>query len=209
MHISLIITLLLISFHISVQAISPSDIIQKHFINDEKIATSALMLGYTNIFEDMLRENLFDPSYDDNFAIRFASMYGYTETVKILLSDYRVDPSSRNNEAISKAIIGSYYEIVKLLLRDFRVDPTLDNYKCIREAAINYNKRIFNMIIGNKKVNLRELLTLSIKTENPFLVMALLKSGRVKFNGVKGRRIIICSEHERSEISRIIMHYDV
>ena len=69
-------------------------------------------------------DSSFDPSAEDNHAIKKASKNGHNDLVKILLQDNRVDPSAENNCAISSASRNGHNEVVKLLLQDQRVDPS-------------------------------------------------------------------------------------
>src|SRR5689334_3484341 len=56
---------------------------------------------------------IFDPSCDNNFAIRFASEYGLHRAVKILLRDRRVNPAAANDYAVRWASVGGHTEVVK------------------------------------------------------------------------------------------------
>ena len=73
-----------------------------------------------------------DPSYVNNYAIRWASYYGHIEVVELLLKDSRVDPSDCNNTAILWASSNGHKEVVELLLKDSRVDPSDDDNLAIR-----------------------------------------------------------------------------
>ena len=83
----------------------------------------------------ILSMDVFDPTADNNRAIRWASENGHVEVVKILLSDKRVDPTAGDNRAIQWASGNGHVEVVKILLSDKRVDPTADNNLAIRRAS--------------------------------------------------------------------------
>ena len=63
----------------------------------------------------ILSMDVFDPTADDNAAIRVASANGHVEVVKILLSDKRVVPSADDNAAIRWASANGHVEVVKIL----------------------------------------------------------------------------------------------
>jgi len=63
----------------------------------------------------ILSMDVFDPTADNNRAIRWASENGHVEVVKILLSDKRVDPTADNNLAIRRASEKGHVEVVKIL----------------------------------------------------------------------------------------------
>ena len=69
----------------------------------------------------------YDPSADDNWAIRLASYSGHLEVVKELLKDKRVDPSADDNWAISWASYSGHLEVVKELLKDKKVRKNLSS----------------------------------------------------------------------------------
>jgi hypothetical protein len=56
-----------------------------------------------NIIRSLLADGTFDPSINDNKAIRWACENGHAEVVKLLLADSRVDPSIDDNRVIKLA----------------------------------------------------------------------------------------------------------
>jgi len=54
----------------------------------------------------------FDPSANENYAIRIASEYGHADVVNVLLADSRVNPSARDNYAIGMASLFGRTEVV-------------------------------------------------------------------------------------------------
>ena len=79
--------------------------------------------GDLNLVNILINAN-FDPSADDNYAIRKASEKGHLNVVNRLLEDDRVDPSARDNYAIRTASGNGHLNVVNRLLKDDRVDPS-------------------------------------------------------------------------------------
>jgi len=93
-----------------------------------------------------------DPSVDDNFAIKSACDKGHLEIVKLLLQDERVDPSAGGNSALRWASNYGYIKIVKLLLQDERVDPNAEFSCAIRWAIQNNHKEIVKLLMRDKRL---------------------------------------------------------
>lgn len=173
----------------------------------EEKATIALMEGYRNIFISMYRQNLFDPSYDNNFFLRFAAMYAYNDIVEMLLMDHRVDPSAKNNEALYEACISGYRDITRMLINDYRVNPAFQDYKCLKTALKYKHELIFRDIILNRRFDLKEFYKYALETQNIVLLKGLLKTKRIKFSGLNGYKTIVCTEEERKLINRLVGEY--
>jgi len=90
---------------------------------------------------DMLKILLFnpkfDPSIDNNLAIKYACKCGHDKAVEILLTDPRVDPSVDNNYSIRKASKHGHIKVIKLLLADQRVDPSTNNNEAYKYVVNN------------------------------------------------------------------------
>jgi ankyrin repeat protein len=56
--------------------------------------------GHVDVVDCLLRHAMFDPSADDNRAIRLAAEHGHLAVVERLLQDARVDPSAYDNYAV-------------------------------------------------------------------------------------------------------------
>jgi len=106
----------------------------KNVLKYEKDFYETIKLNYVEILTGLIKEG-FDPSADDNYAIKYASENGHLEVVKLLLQDPRVDPID-NNYAIQVASKNSHSEVVKLLLQDPRVKTSLP-----KEHLIKYQKQ--------------------------------------------------------------------
>ena len=72
------------------------------------------------------------PSYDGQWAVRWASRLGHVELVELLLRDERVDPSADSQGAVRWASEYGHLAVVERLLRDARVDPSVRNQSTIR-----------------------------------------------------------------------------
>lgn len=116
---------------------------------------SALKSGKFDLVISLIQSGEIDPSFDDNFLIKFCSKKGYAELVKECLK-HEVNPSVQNNYAIREACRNGYADIVKMLLEyspplshlDWLVDPNVDDNYCICVASKLRRKdvvRIFNV----------------------------------------------------------------
>ncbi len=110
--------------------------------------------GFFHFISKILTQDItFDPSFEDNKAIRLASEKGFIEIVKLLLKDERVDPSAQNNYAIRRAIENGYIDIVKLLLQDNRVDPSDNDNAAIQSASYFGKFNVTKLLLKDKRVN--------------------------------------------------------
>ena len=88
-------------------------------------------------FESFIKDPMFNPSFDDNYAIEKTVIYDNTDMLKLLLKDERVDPSALNNSAFNWAYDLNNQQICELLWSHKLIKKTLKN-DCL-EA---YNKFI-------------------------------------------------------------------
>jgi hypothetical protein len=66
-------------------------------VNDALL--SAVRNGHVDVVDCLLRHAMFDPSADDNCAIKLAAECGHVAVVERLLQDERVNPSAGDNYA--------------------------------------------------------------------------------------------------------------
>lgn len=95
-------------------------------------AVPTYFIGTGNKFRALrilLEDPRFDPSIQDNVAIKEASRYGYLETMRVLLEDKRVDPSAEDNKAVISAYDHGHLDAVRLLLTDPRVTTKLQQMR--------------------------------------------------------------------------------
>ncbi len=126
----------------------------------ETIFTTACGEGKIHFVNKLLIQDItFDPSFQDNIAIRIGSSYektnreGFIDIVKRLLQDKRVDPSDDNNYAIKAASGKGFSDIVKFLLQDKRVDPSDDNNFAIEVASERGFTDIVELLLQDNRVD--------------------------------------------------------
>ena len=108
----------------------------------EEAFFTAIERNKPNVVEHILKcYPSFDPSFDDNFAILYASEKGNVKVVKTLLANPRVDPSADNNVAIRFASFYGHSQVVKILLADPKVNSSVYNNETIDDAPSRKNSR--------------------------------------------------------------------
>ena len=103
----------------------------------------------------LLADDRIDPSFNNNFAIQFASEHGRTDIVKLLLGDKRIDPAANNNYAIQHALENNHMEIFYLLKETYK-NNAKENY--ITEKS---GKTFMENIIHIEKTNNQYVFCLS------------------------------------------------
>jgi ankyrin repeat protein len=90
------------------------------------------------MIETLIHKHGFDPSFNDNAAIKFVSEKGVADVAAFLLSDPRVDPTVNENKPINLAIIKNHPDVVRVLLADplQRVVPDNDMLQVVIEKNI-------------------------------------------------------------------------
>ncbi len=121
-----------------------------------KAILNSVEKGNVSFYKKWMNYPGWNPSYDDNYAIRRASANGHVELVKLLLDDKRVSPSDRFNEAIRYAARSGHATVVKLLLEDLRVDPSDEENDAIRVAATNDHTRVVRILLADNRLKLPE-----------------------------------------------------
>lgn len=93
-----------------------------------------------------------DPSYDNNFLIKYLSMDNDSaDIIKLLLNDPRVDPQVDDNYPIRKSIELNCKNVVKILLSDDRVNPFLD-IGVIETIIINENIEMGIILLNDHRI---------------------------------------------------------
>jgi ankyrin repeat protein len=116
---------------------------KKSYLQENPIGIAA-EYGHFEITELLLKYKAFNPSKNNNWAIRYAAKNGHTNIVSILLKDKRVNPTDNKNWAIRSAFCNTEYNngnyIVDLLWKDKRVKKTLkkDDIDCYNELNNKY-----------------------------------------------------------------------
>jgi hypothetical protein len=120
---------------------------------DDDALWRAAQNGHVDVVDCLLRHAMFDPSADDNRAIKVAAMNGHLVVVERLLRDERVDPSADNNEAIRAAAHFGHLTVVDWLLQDLRVDPSADDNYAVRWAACWGHLAVVERLLQDKRVD--------------------------------------------------------
>ena len=187
-------------------------------LNDWK---EVIAVGIPKFVKKMIEKG-FDPSVNDNFAIRFASQNGHTKVVKVLLDDPRVDPSADNNWAIRFASENGHIEVVKLLLErsifniGFRsaamVDPSAKNNYAIRWASSNGHCEVVKLLLNNPKVNPSVDDNCAIRFASQFghtkVVKVLLDDPRVDPSDDNNYAILMASENGHTKVVKLLLKDD-
>lgn len=152
------------------------EILQNELINLEQFGTIMFQFCSWKRLDDelifILKRKEFDPSKDNNLAIRMASKYGRSKIVYILLKDSRIDPTVNNCFTLYSATYFGHLRVVQLLLRDKRVDPTIGSNAPLRIAIKNNQPKIVNLFLSDRRVkntiNYGELEKWIIEAKIPF-----------------------------------------
>jgi ankyrin repeat protein len=110
------------------------------------------MVGDTRHVLELLESGQLDPSFDNNFAIRFASQNGHTDIVKALLKHPKVDPAACSNHSIQRAAHGGHLDIVRLLSHHPRINRFALN-DALQQAASCGNKEIVEYLLQLPEVD--------------------------------------------------------
>jgi len=125
----------------------------------------------------------FDPSINENSAIRWAARNGKMEALVGLLRDERVDPSQGGDKAIRWACWNGHTEVVKVLLRDSRVNPSANDNYSIRVASQHGWVDVVRELMRDERVDPSALnnVAIHVASSNGHLetVRELLKDSRV------------------------------
>ncbi|KAJ3256854.1 hypothetical protein HK103_005098 [Boothiomyces macroporosus] len=122
-------------------------------LNISDIRERSVFLGYTRIYEYLLRNMEINPANSDNYDFRIACHKGYTDLVELLLADSRTDPSADSNYAIRFSSLHGHVKVVELLLNDSRVDPSDSNNQAICMAAEFGRHKVVELLLRHPKVD--------------------------------------------------------
>jgi len=133
------------------------------------------------VFELIVADDRFDPSYLNDRLIRWSASNGHSELVNMLMQDNRVDPSAINNAALEGAIVYEHNDIVRMLLRDSRVREKLDDRMKSFEVVqkyINENQMggLGNILKPKSQDEVKQA-ALEIKDPDELLRIAVTKIG--------------------------------
>lgn len=132
------------------------EILKNELINLERFGTIIFQFCSWKRLNDelvfILKRKEFDPSRDNNLAIRVASRYGRSKIVYMLLKDSRVDPTVNNCFALYSATYFRHLRVVQLLLKDGRSDPTIGSNAPLRIAIKGNQPKIVNLFLSDRRV---------------------------------------------------------
>jgi ankyrin repeat protein len=109
--------------------------------------------GHVDVVDCLLRHAMFDPSADNNRAIRLAAENGHLAVVERLLRDERVDPSARDNFVVRWAAENGHLAVVDRLLQDKRVDPSANDNVAVGLAAKNGHLAVVERLLQDERVD--------------------------------------------------------
>ena len=104
------------------------------------------------ILQKLIHEHGFDPSFNDDAVLKFASQKGIVDVVKVLLSDERMDLTANGNNALMLAITKNHENVGNVLLNDplHRVVPTNDTlYLAIKHNSLT----IVHVLLADPRVD--------------------------------------------------------
>jgi len=101
----------------------------------------------------LLKDPRPDPSFDENYLIRYVSEQGNHEITRILLDDPRVDPSAKENTAIRVAARKGHLAIVEELLAHDLVDPSDMKDEALINAASKGHIKVVRILCQDKRVD--------------------------------------------------------
>jgi hypothetical protein len=141
--------------------------------------------GHIDVVDYLLRYEMvmFDPSADDNRAIRLAAMNGHIAVIERLLQDERVDPSDDDNCAVGWAAASGHLAVVERLLQDVRVDPSASDNEAVASAAVRGHLAVVERLLQDERVdpsaNDNEAIGLAAERGHLSVVDRLLEDDRV------------------------------
>ena len=157
----------------------------------EKLFEESIKREMHHTMKIIITCGMFDPSFNNNHVIKYASRNGHEKVVKLLLFDGRVDrsslivdPSANANYAIRLASKNGHEKVVKLLLSDERVDPSANYNFAIRFASQNGHEKVVELLLSDKRVDPSASNNYAIKRARQFghekVVELLLSDKRVR-----------------------------
>lgn len=97
----------------------------------------------------LLQERRVDPSFRDNYPMRWAAKNGFLEIVDLLLRHEKASPVDQGESALYLASQNGHYAVVQRLLQDPRVDPNNERFPPIAAAAHKNHIDVFQLLLDN------------------------------------------------------------
>ncbi|KAJ3226443.1 hypothetical protein HDU81_007323 [Chytriomyces hyalinus] len=114
----------------------------------------AALHGQWNVVQVLLAENNFDPSHNDNYALKKAAERGHTRVVELLLQTDGVDPTAGDNYALLWSVWNGHADVVKLLLAHPAVNPNMiTEHDLIGRAVEKQYDDVLEVLIEDGRCN--------------------------------------------------------
>lgn len=165
----------------------------------------------------LLKDPRFDPSSNDNYAIRHTCKRNYVELTDILLKHKKIDPTIMENNPIRNASKNGHIAVVKLLLLDSRVNPADKNNFAIRFAMSSNHIEVVKFLIP--KVDISKITDdkIRLQIENIVFQMKLEEQVHIlsqnKIEEPKNKQItsvnILSREEAVIEITRLMKNFQI
>ena len=114
-------------------------------VETEYSIINAITENNVKVLKLLLKDERFDPAFNNNYPIRLATKLNLKKCTYELLKNNKVDPSF-NNETLSHAIKNNNPVILKLLLKDKRINPSVDNNSALHYAEKHGYKKIQHIL---------------------------------------------------------------
>ena len=114
---------------------------------------AALYNHEAGVIRVFLDDGRVDPSFSDDWTLRWAAENGHLDIVTICLKDSRVNSGSVSNNAIIMSSQNGHFHIVKLLLKDKNTDPAARYNLPIRCASGVGRYNIVEILMKDKRVD--------------------------------------------------------
>lgn len=155
--------------------------------------------GKINALEFVIRKNLIDLSFNNNFLIQFAAKGGHIDLVKLLLAENKVSPEAAENRALQMASESGNLEVFELLLNNENVKKTCDLDSIMKIATRNGHEKIVNATLKKLEIDpsskdsthlqqqrhnhtINAAMRIAIETSNGNVLKEFIKDGRYNPN---------------------------
>lgn len=149
-----------------------------------------------------------DPSFDENYAIRFGCKKGCLDAVKFLLSLPRVNPMAKENAPLILAAKHGHDLIVNLLLQEDRINPAEPDNEALITACLGGHTKVVRVLLSDNRINAaaRFNMPLIIACQHGFtdIVSLLLQTARVDSTFPNGEPLKIAIQNGHNNIVEIL-----
>jgi len=103
--------------------------------------------------ENLIRNQLCDPSMNDDEAIAYAAYMGRVQIIRLLMNDARVDVNANNQEAFRLALSKQNKSVIKVFLRDARFRPNLAPFDRVSQMIFDSLSTSFRLMIDDGRLD--------------------------------------------------------